>query len=116
MKKAGLALVILALTPTAFASRSYIEVWNPPEARVTAPRRVTSLHTHDIHRHVGPHTLKVHAPRVPVSAVKLAAKQRSVQKNDPAAEPHMREIPRQITPEGNVLRVGTRGSSVKVAR
>jgi hypothetical protein len=52
-----------------------------------------------------PHTLKVHARRATPSAPELMAKQRKMQKSGPAREPDMSEIPRQLTPEGNVLRV-----------
>lgn len=68
------------------------------------------------HRHIGPHTTKVHARRALTPSPGLMAKQRRMQEAVPATEPDMSDIPRQITPEGNVLRVTAHGASAEVAR
>ncbi|OAJ62821.1 hypothetical protein A6V36_20610 [Paraburkholderia ginsengiterrae] len=102
--------------PAAFAAGVYTEVWNPPEARAAAPHRVSAAHKLPVRRRVVPHAMKVHARRTPISAPKLVAKQRNIQKGPPAIEPDMSEIPRQLTPEGNVLRVDSRGMSPEVTR
>jgi transcriptional regulator with XRE-family HTH domain len=115
VKAVGLAVLMATFTPAAFAA-GYKEVWNPPEARATAPHRVTDAHKLAAHRDVVPHTVKVHARRATPSAPKLVAKQSKMQKTVPAREPDMSEIPRQLTPEGNVLRVDAHDSYVKVAR
>jgi hypothetical protein len=46
----------------------------------------------------------------------LVAKQGHLRPTMPTEQPDMSEIPRQITPEGNVLRVTTRAASVGVVR
>ncbi|CAB3741826.1 hypothetical protein LMG22037_06531 [Paraburkholderia phenoliruptrix] len=116
MKRIGLAVLMAALAPSAFAAGTYSEVWNPPEARATIPRKGSVAHTLPAHRHIVPHAMKVHARRATTLAPKLMAKQSHVQKSIPADKPDMSDIPRQITPEGNVLRVTTRGAAVEVTR
>jgi hypothetical protein len=62
------------------------------------------------------HTVKVRMRRTPTWSPSLMAKQRHMQEAVPATEPDMSDIPRQITPEGNVLRVTAHGASAEVAR
>ncbi|RDJ98535.1 hypothetical protein DLM46_32935 [Paraburkholderia lacunae] len=107
---------MMTLASTAFAAGVYTEVWNPPEARATAPHRASPAHKLAVHRHAVPHAVKVNARRAPTSAPKLMAKQSNLQKPVPPEEPDMSEIPRQITPEGNVLRVDSRGIAAEVSR
>jgi hypothetical protein len=116
VKRIGLALLTATLAPAAFATGGYSEMWNPPEARATAPHRVNAAHKLAVHRHVVAHAVKVHARRAPTSAPGLMAKQSKMHKTLPTGEPDMSQIPRQITPEGNVLRVTGRGASAEVAR
>ncbi len=116
MKRIGLAVLMAALAPAAFAAGTYSEVWNPTESRATAPHRVSATHKLSVHRHIVPHAVKVHARRGPTFAPKLMAKQSHMQNVAPAEKPDMSEIPRQITPEGNVLRVSTRATAAEVTR
>jgi hypothetical protein len=116
VKRIGMAILVATLAPAAFAAGAYTEVWNPPEARATAPRKVTGAHKLEARRHVVPHTVKVHARHTAPSAFRLVAKQTNMQKTVPAAERDMSEIPRQLTPEGNILRVNSRGTAPKVTR
>ncbi|CAE6726968.1 hypothetical protein R69927_01039 [Paraburkholderia domus] len=116
MKRIGLAVLMTALAPVAYAAGGYTEVWNPPEARATAPHRVGAAHKLAVQRHVAPHAVKVHARRAPMSSVKLVVKQSHIQQAVPTAEPEMLEIPRQLTPEGNILRVDSRSISAEVTR
>lgn len=116
MRKIGLAVLMMTLAPAVYAAGGYAEVWNPPEARATAPHRVSAAHKLAIHRHVVPHTVKVHARHAPTPAPRLMERQSRMQKAVPADEPDMSEIPRQLAPEGNVLRVTARGASAEVAR
>lgn len=116
MKKIGLALLVAAAAPSAFAVGTYAEVWNPPEARATTPRHVRAAHKFASHRHAVPRAVKVHARRALMPAPKLVAHERHMQEVAPANEPDMSEIPRQLTPEGNVLRVSSRGASAGVRR
>jgi hypothetical protein len=116
VKRTGLALMMATLAPGAFASGSYTEVWNPPEARATAPRHVRVALKPVSHRHMALHTVKLHARRQPSTTPNLMATRRHVEEAAPVSEPDMSNIPRQITPEGNVLRVTTRGATVEVSR
>ena len=116
MKRIGLAVLMMTLAPAAFATGVYTEVWNPPEARASAPRKVGAAHKLAVHRHVVPHAVKVHARHATTSAPRLIAKQGRIQKAMPTDEPDMSEIPRQLTPEGNVLRVDSRGIAAEVSR
>ena len=115
MKSIGLAVLMATLTPAVYAA-GYTEVWNPPESRATAPHRVDAARKLAVHRHVVAHAVKVHARHTPASAPRLLAKQSHIQKTEPTDEPDMSEIPRQLTPEGNVLRVDSRGMSAEVTR
>ncbi|MFM0339056.1 hypothetical protein [Paraburkholderia fungorum] len=118
MKRFGLALLMAVFAPAAFATGGYTEVWNPPEARATMPRKTRAAHNTAMTRHVIPHAVKVHthARHVPTSAAKLMAKQSNPPRAVPANEPDTSDIPRQITPEGNVLRVNSRGMVAEVTR
>ncbi|MGF6410059.1 hypothetical protein OKW37_001729 [Paraburkholderia sp. MM5482-R2] len=107
--------MMATLAPTVFAAGTYTEVWNPPEARACAPRHVKTTHKLAVHRHVVSHTVKVHARLTPTAPPKLMAKQRHLQEAVPANEPDTSDIPRQITPEGNVLRVTARGAFAVVS-
>jgi len=116
VKRIGLAVLMATLTAAGHATGTYTEVWNPPEACAAAPHRVSVAHKLAVHRHVASRAVKVHAMRMPTSAPKLVAKQNNMQTTVPADEPDVSEIPRQITPEGNVLRVDSRGNSPEVNR
>lgn len=116
MKRIGLAVLMATLTPAVYAAGGYTEVWNPPEARASAPRRAGAAHKLAVRPHVAPHPVNVRVRRAPAPAPKLVAKQGTIQKSPPANEPDMSGIPRQITPEGNVLRVDSRGMSAEVTR
>lgn len=116
MKILGLALLVATAAPSAFATVTYTEVWNPPEARATTSRHVTAAQRFASHQHAGLHPVKVHARRVPTPTPSLMAKQPRMLKAAPTNEPDTSDIPRQITPEGNVLRVTARGTSAEVFR
>ena len=116
MKTAGLVVLMMAFASPAFATGVYREVWNPPEARATMPRRAGAARKLTVHRHVVAHAVKVHTRRAHASAPRLMAKQRHMPEVIPTNEPDTSEIPRQLTPEGNVLRVDSRGISVEVTR
>jgi hypothetical protein len=109
-------LLTATLAPAAFGAGTYSELWSPPEARATTPHTVGTAHKPTVHRHAVPHAVKVHSRRTSPTASRLVAKQGNVQKTLPTDEPGMSEIPRQITPEGNVLRVRSRAASAQVIR
>ncbi|NIE63052.1 hypothetical protein F3J17_04115 [Burkholderia sp. Ax-1719] len=85
---------------SANASAHYSEVWDPPEARTSAP-------------------VKRNPPRAKHPRVKVKPALSSAHVPSPKApeRPHQfNDIPRQLTPEGNVLRVGTGNKHVMLER
>lgn len=119
MKTAGLIVLLTLLTPSAFAAGGYVEVWNPPESRMAAPHRTKNASHRSKHRHGPMHTVKLRSRPSSAPAARLASRPgNSTNAHDalPARTPNMSDIPRQITPEGNVLRVGAQGLSAGVTR
>ena len=114
--KLGLALLTAALAPMAFGAGTYSDVWNPPEARATAPHRAGTSHRLAVRRHVALHAKKLHSLRASATTPRLVARQGNAQKTLLKDEPDMSGIPRQTTPEGNVLRVTGHAASAHVVR
>jgi|SRR6516225_6435365 hypothetical protein len=112
MKPVICGLVAMAVASSVFAGEHYREVWNPPEARgmlhVQAdrkppPRRrmkVRIAHARVHHRHV---VAAVSIPKTPGAST-----------TSRTSQPRFDAIPRQVTPEGNVLRVGGGKARVEV--
>ena len=115
MRLVGCTLLLVTLTSSAYAAGGYTEVWNPPEARGGGVHHGKTVHKLAARRHGVPHTVKVHTRRPPTLMTKLAMKQRLAPDGAHTREPDVSDIPRQITPEGNVLRVDSRSASVEVA-
>ncbi|EIF31639.1 hypothetical protein BCh11DRAFT_07169 [Burkholderia sp. Ch1-1] len=111
----GLGALLLTVVSTVSAGERYVEVWNPPEARADAPPAKLS-HKQSIHRHSASRTVKYHARSARAPAPKLIAKQREIPADSRTATPDLTDIPRQITPEGNILRVDSRQAYVGVSR
>ncbi len=107
--------MLLAVASTGIAGEHYVEIWNPPEARgglsqgAGAPKSLT-------HKRRVPHLLKARAHRAPTTATRLALKQGTAGAGTRRVTPDVSEIPRLITPEGNVLRVDAHDSYVEVVR
>ena len=110
----GLGLLLMALTSPAFAAERYVEIWNPPEAQSGMHRgKVASQAS----KHKRPAPRLVKAKTYPSSAItKLAAKPRAAHNGSRRITSDVPNIPRQITPEGNVLRVDAHASYVEVVR
>jgi len=108
--------VLLAVTSTAAAGQHYVEVWNPPEARVGQPAAKCKPKvgkTALLPRGAG----KVATRRVADPLAKAAAGKHAGGDNArKATSPRFIDIPRILTPEGNVLQVGTGHASVYVVR
>jgi hypothetical protein len=115
MKKAiRYGLFFLATASPAIADPHYVEVWNPPEAhggmRPAPPVRTTPRHHHtnvhiaraQLHHRV---VAAVPGPKASVAAV-----------GHRAHAPRYEDIPRQVTPEGNILRVDGRRAQAGVQR
>jgi hypothetical protein len=110
-------LLVFAVVSPSIAGETYREVWSPPEARGLVgvrpvqnarkmlPHRRTAAH---VPHHRLPRRLVATAP-VPATSMRSTASQ--------ASRPALTfdDIPRQITPEGNVL-VRGRHARVEVQR
>lgn len=114
-RSVGLGALLFAAASTVMAGERYVEVWNPPEARASMPHRVVAAHRPAGSRHIVPHAMKARARPTPAPVARFAAKT-DRRENVPVHVPDMSEIPRQITPEGNVLRVDSRGMRAEVTR
>jgi len=156
----GCGLLALSFASTGWAAEHYVEVWNPPEARLPAARtpearmpeaRMPAART-GADAHAGSKTAEKHASVQPKAAVKphkrrVAQVVKAAPHRPPAATvdapaaprpvaqpapgrltvmqpavpdtPHAlgyADIPRQYTPDGNVLRVGASRRSAEVTR
>jgi hypothetical protein len=111
----GASALLLTVASTASAGEHYIEVWNPVEARGTVPLTEPS-HKQSVHRHAAPRAVKYHARKTPPPMPKLIAKQREAPAGSRRTGPDVTDIPRQITPEGNILRVDSRHAYVGLSR
>jgi hypothetical protein len=139
-----LSMSLLTAAPAAFAGQHVIEIWNPPEARqfdarqgahligktatpphhrkVLAHRGTPAQHSHQMVQQGSPQVSHQaanpganegahHAPVVDAS--RLKHNEVPPPKHDIS---HFEDIPRIVTPEGNVLRVGTDGATAQVTR
>ncbi|MGT2477585.1 hypothetical protein [Paraburkholderia terrae] len=97
------AFGLLATTPV-FAGGHYQEVWNPPEARGSNVGHVHPAYRAPVRRHVSAHSDRHHTHRHVVAATPALETRVATA---PRSSSHLSfgDIPRQITPEGNVLRV-----------
>jgi len=139
MRAIKLGLLVLAIASPAFGGEHYVEVWNPPEARggnasahaaLLAARkaekqarqrraglRIARNAAHDAARdatHDPAHDARAAAHRRAVAAAPAKASVAAAERR--SSEPRFKDIPRQITPEGNVLRVDGRNAQVDVER
>ncbi|WP_423393185.1 hypothetical protein [Burkholderia sp. LMG 21824] len=150
----GCGVLALTFVSTGWAAEHYVEVWNPPEARLPAAHapeaRTPAAHTgadaravKSAEKHanatpkaaVKPHkrrvaqAVKAGSHRSPATAAERPAAPRPVAQPAPGrltvmqpAAPDAQHalndsnIPRQYTPDGNVLQVGTHGRSAEVTR
>lgn len=139
MKRVGYGLLLLAFTSLTFAGERYVEIWNPPEARAGATggssagstagtrrdpsARKPSAAAGAKHKRVAPRVVEARMHHPP-TAVKIAPKPRAIEDDAPRATPAPAspsfpgtpDIPRLFTPDGNVLRVSTRGYHADVSR
>ncbi|PRX98209.1 hypothetical protein [Paraburkholderia sp. BL25I1N1] len=111
----GLGIMLCVAASTAMAGEHYVEVWNPPEARVGKPHCAVVARRPVASRHIVPHAMKARTRTAPAPVGRLVAKS-DRRESVPAHAPDMSEIPRQITPEGNVLRVSSGGVTPEVTR
>jgi hypothetical protein len=112
-----LGVMLLAGASVANAGEHYVEVWNPPEAR-QAPHAGSHAAVKPKPRHVSAtiRTAKPKPTHVATSTAKPAKHAHAVHTLTWNAAPQARDLPPLLTPEGNVLRVGTQGAKPQVAR
>lgn len=110
--------LVLAFTSTAtVAGEHYIEIWNPPEARLTQPLKpaANGKSGNGKAQLAMRHTPKAAPRRVADPVVRAVPGKRAADTiKAPVVAPRASGIPRIITPEGNVLRVNDRGAAVEV--
>jgi hypothetical protein len=104
----GAGVLLLTIASTVTAGERYVEIWNPPEARIgsagiAAGKCAPKAHSAASSRR---NATKVLPRRVADPMPRSAPPKRTpiVTAKKPAAPPSL-DIPRLITPEGNVLRV-----------
>ncbi|GAB2890947.1 hypothetical protein GCM10027093_27530 [Paraburkholderia jirisanensis] len=133
LRSFALAVVLMcmgasALAASAPAGERIIEIWNPPEARAGYPH-VAIRHAQAHRRKVAVHRVQpaAHRPRSSAAPLvaqtperhnapmpardaahdKARAEARSDARSDTRFDTRFEAIPRIVTPEGNILRVGT---------
>ena len=116
MRLSGCVLLLLGFMSSAFATQEYKEIWNPPEARRPSLKHPVTAHKPATYTHVVQRIAKTRIHRMLAPTPKLAMKQRGASPGAVAKAPDMSDIPRQITPEGNVLRVDSRNTVAEVTR
>ena len=106
--------MLLAAASTGVAGEHYVEIWNPPEARMQPsgngkpkPGKVAVL---------PPHASNATPRRVADPVAKSLANTRAGNGPRKAVAPRATDLPRIMTPEGNVLRVNNGGALVEVFR
>lgn len=113
MKPLILALASLMVVSTARAGERYVEVWNLPEARFAHP---SIVHKPVRHRRSAFHSRESTARHKAIASISTAVRPTTVSKTAGTPRPTFDDIPRQLTPEGNVLRVKGGHSRAQVER
>ena len=93
-----------------------LEVWNPPEARVGAARPKPSVNKEKRHRRVSMALAQTKARRRVATRIVASRKVHTASTETRASQRSFDDIPKQMTPEGNVLRVKGRQAQVAVER
>ena len=112
----GAGAMLFALASTVAASEHYVEIWNPPEARLVKP--TTKYKPHSGKPALIAHTMPKPAARRVADPLAKAApvKHASGDALRKTVSPTVIDIPRIMTPEGNVLRVSASRMAVSVVR
>ena len=100
----GAGAMLLAMASTGLAGEHYVEIWNPPEARLVLPpaNRKPKSDKASLLSH---HTPKATPRRVADPVAKSVPSARAGASTTKPMTPQPTNIPRIMTPEGNVLRV-----------
>jgi hypothetical protein len=107
----GAGVLLLTIASSVTAGERYVEIWNPPEARVGAATGKCASKSHGAAASASVSVSRHNAARVVPRRVADPLPRSSLSKRAPVAAvkktvvPPSGYIPRLITPEGNVLRV-----------
>ena len=107
-------VMLLAVASTGVAGEHYVEIWNPPEARMqpSGNGKPKLGKVAVLSRHTSNATPRRGADPV----VKSLANKHAGNGLKKVAVPRAADLPRIMTPEGNVLRVNDGGALVEVVR
>lgn len=108
-------VLLLAFASAAAAGEHYVEIWNPPEARLAQPP-VSGKPGAGKAPPGARHASKATPRRVADPVARSAPGKHVADSLKSATPPRPANIPRIITPEGNVLRVNDGGAPVQVLR
>ena len=104
--------MLLMFASGAQAGERYVEIWNPPEARLTAPTSAALAHRQPGARKTAKPKLSANGATKPATRRVAdpvprmsAGKRPTAVPQDRKAAPASLDIPRMIGPDGNVLRV-----------
>lgn len=117
-------LLAITFAGPALAGGRYVEVWNPPEARgataVHKKKATLSAHESAKRRHASLYVAAPHVHREPGAAIpartSVHAPAHATSTPAASAAPTFDDLPRQLTPEGNVLRVKGSHGRIDVER
>ncbi|SPK77210.1 conserved exported protein of unknown function (plasmid) [Cupriavidus taiwanensis] len=102
-------LVTMVLATSAFAGERYIEIWNPPEAHSFTAKHPKPSANKPKKSRVSPHATSRTRRVAEAPTLRPATTARP-------GRPTFNDIPREITPGGNVLRVAGGQSRIDVER
>ncbi|WP_206996485.1 hypothetical protein [Trinickia mobilis] len=112
-----LGVMLLASASVANAGEHYVEVWNPPEARQALHAGNHAAPKPKPHRVSAPARAAKAKPSRPATSTAKAAKHvQAAHAVSVNTAPQVRDLPPLLTPEGNVLRVGSQGARPQVTR
>ncbi|HEX7682412.1 MAG TPA: hypothetical protein VF446_02570 [Trinickia sp.] len=112
-----LCVMLLAGSSIAYAGEHYREVWNPPEARHATHASHHANRKPAAHPVSAKRSAKAKPPHVAARVHKPARRQRKeARAASENAVPQAWDRPPVYTPEGNVLRVDSRGAIPEIAR
>ena len=111
----GVCAMLLAVASTGVAGEHYVEIWNPPEARLVKPP-VSGKRKPGKVSLLSRSTPKATPRQVADPVAKSPSSARVGASLTKPMTPQPTNIPRIITPEGNVLRVNYGDTPVRVIR
>lgn len=111
-----LCVMLLAVSCVAQAGERYREVWNPPESRHAVHASGHAQQKPAAHRLAAKRPTKAKPSHVAAGVPKATKRQRIARTQPVNAVPHAWNRPPFYVPEGNILRVASRGARPAIAR